>query len=261
MNGLPYYKAYPRDFFEGTVGMPFDLKGAYRLLLDLIYMHGGELHDEPRFISGHLGCSVRAWNLHRAKLIEMGKISCDLGIISNFRADKELESLAKLQDNNRKNGSQPKKIKHLTEATAEPARVKPEPEPDKEKQQQPREAVQVSQTNRERLLTAMGADPVSGMIGSNGSRLGTMNDMLEAEKWTALGVSTEDQCRLIAERCAAIRSKQAHFTPRGFGYFTGVMADFAAKRAAPIPQGYSQAKPDDAASKLARYNRRAGANQ
>ncbi len=22
MNGLPYYKAYPRDFIEGTVGMP-----------------------------------------------------------------------------------------------------------------------------------------------------------------------------------------------------------------------------------------------
>lgn len=41
MNGLPYYKAYPRDFIEGTVGMSFELKGAYRLVLDLIYLRSG----------------------------------------------------------------------------------------------------------------------------------------------------------------------------------------------------------------------------
>ncbi|MFK5283859.1 DUF1376 domain-containing protein, partial [Lacticaseibacillus paracasei] len=56
MNGLPYYKAYPRDFIEGTIGMPFELKGAYRLLLDLIYMQGGRLPDDAKYISGLLGC-------------------------------------------------------------------------------------------------------------------------------------------------------------------------------------------------------------
>ncbi len=61
MNGLPYYPRYPRDFFDGTNGMSFELKGAYSLLLDLIYMCGGKLYDEPRFIAGHLNCSVRAW--------------------------------------------------------------------------------------------------------------------------------------------------------------------------------------------------------
>lgn len=130
MNGLPYYKAYPRDFIEGTIGMAFELKAAYRLLLDLIYMQGGRLPDDPRYISGQLGCSTRAWNGYRKALIDMGKIITQSGIISNFRADKELESLAKLQDNQRKNGSQPKKNNSLTQATAEPARVKPEPEPE-----------------------------------------------------------------------------------------------------------------------------------
>lgn len=131
MNGLPYYKAYPRDFFEGTVGMPFDLKGIYRLLLDLIYMHGGKLADEPRFIAGHLGCSVRAWNQAREKLIAAGKISADLGIISNFRADKELESLRTLQEKQRENASKPRKNKDLPEAVAEPkpSHTEPEPEP------------------------------------------------------------------------------------------------------------------------------------
>lgn len=74
MNGLPYYKAYPRDFLEGTIGMSFEVKGAYRLILDLIYMQGGKLPDDARYISGNLGCSVRKWNAIRAELIERGKL-------------------------------------------------------------------------------------------------------------------------------------------------------------------------------------------
>lgn len=74
MNGLPYYKAYPRDFIEGTIGMPLELKGAYRVLLDLIYMQSGDLPDDPHYISGQLGCSVRKWKSIRERLIEAGKI-------------------------------------------------------------------------------------------------------------------------------------------------------------------------------------------
>ena len=146
------------------------------------------------------------------------------------------------------------------ETTQNPAPHAPEPSRTvNNHQQQPREASR--QTDRERILAAIGADPSSGMIGPNGVRLGTMGDMAEAAKWSALGISTDDQCALISERVLKIRQKQPTFSPRSFGYFTGAMADFAAQKAAPIPQGYSQAKPDEAASKLARYNRRAGANQ
>lgn len=120
MNGLPYYKAYPRDFFEGTVSMPFELKCAYRLVIDLIYMHGGSLPDEPRFIAGHLGCSVRAWSGYRAKLIDLGKISCHLGIISNLRANYELDNLGIFQDKQRINASRPKKINALASEVAKP---------------------------------------------------------------------------------------------------------------------------------------------
>lgn len=133
MNGLPYYKAYPRDFFEGTVAMPFDLKSAYRLILDLIYMHGGALPDEPRFIAGNLGCSVRAWSGYRAKLIGMGKISADLGIISNLRANKELDNLGMFQDKQRENASKPRKINGLASAMAKPKPSHTEPEPDTER--------------------------------------------------------------------------------------------------------------------------------
>lgn len=120
MNGLPYYPRYPRDFFDGTNGMSFELKGAYSLLLDLIYMCGGQLYDEPRFIAGHMNCSVRAWGGYRAALIARGKITVEAGIISNFRADKELIIQRSFQDKQRINASKPRKIKGLEEATAQP---------------------------------------------------------------------------------------------------------------------------------------------
>lgn len=85
--GYPYYKRFPRDFFEGTIGMSFEVKGAYGLLIDLIFIRDGRLPDDARFIAGHLGLSVRKWNAIRAELIAAGKISVDLGIISNLRAD------------------------------------------------------------------------------------------------------------------------------------------------------------------------------
>lgn len=130
MNGLPYYKAYPRDFIEGTIGMPFELKGAYRLILDLIYMQGGDLPDDARYISGLLGCTVRKWNLLREQLLESGKIQVNGECLTNYRAVSELETLAKLQDKQRENGSQPKKNKDLAKPRLN--HTEPEPEPYRE---------------------------------------------------------------------------------------------------------------------------------
>ena len=113
MNGLPYYKAYPRDFIEGTIGMPFELKAAYRLVLDLIYMQGGNLPDDSRYISGLLGCSVRKWNALREELIARGKLHVSGASLTNYRAIIELESLRKVQDKQRENRSRPNKIKDL----------------------------------------------------------------------------------------------------------------------------------------------------
>ena len=130
MNGLPYYKAYPRDFFEGTLGMDFEVKAAYRLTLDLIYQHGGKLSDDARFIAGILGCSVKKWNLLRSAMIAAGKLKVSGGFLANNRADKELEILRSFQDTQRKNASAPRKNNGLTEAMAKPRQSHTEPEPD-----------------------------------------------------------------------------------------------------------------------------------
>lgn len=260
MNGLPYYKAYPRDFFEGTIGLDFEDKAAYRLLLDLIYMHGGRLADDPRFIAGHLGCSVKKWNSLRLAILATGKIIVSDGYLGNLRADKELDSLKIMQGRQRENASKSKKIKDVAKATAEPKHSHTEPEPDKK--QQPRAEVpssQTDQTNRERLLAAMGADPRSGQIGPNGRRLGTLADTEEAEKWSAMGLTIEKQCAVIAERCAAMRKNNPHWTPGRFAYFTGAMADFAtARNAKPALPG--PASSPSRAAQMMRYQKIAGGN-
>lgn len=130
MNGLPYYKAYPRDFIEGTIGMPFEIKCAYRVVLDLIYMQGGELPDDPRYISGLLGCSIRKWKTIRNALVEMGKIQVSGEFLTNYRAVSELETLAKLQDKQRENRTRPNKNNNLQKPRSD--HTEPEPEPDKE---------------------------------------------------------------------------------------------------------------------------------
>ena len=132
MNGLPYYKAYPRDFIEGTIGMAFELKGAYRLVLDLIYMQNGRLPDDARYISGQLGCTVRAWNGYREQLVKMGKLTVENGIISNFRASLELDNLAEISRKNAENGRLSHKNKGLGQAVAKRPVSHTEPDTERE---------------------------------------------------------------------------------------------------------------------------------
>ena len=87
----PWYRRFPDNFIAGTVGLTLEEKGAYSLVLDLIYVRGGPVPDEPRYIAGVCNCSVRKWNAIRARLIELGKIEAVDGFLHNRRAEKELE--------------------------------------------------------------------------------------------------------------------------------------------------------------------------
>lgn len=123
---LPYYKRFPRDFLEGTIGLSFETKGAYAIVLDLIYMRSGRLPDDARYIAGQLGCSVRKWSAIREELIARGKLQVHEGFISNFRADYLTEELRKYQDKQAEIAGKPRKNK----GKAQPERSQSEPEPD-----------------------------------------------------------------------------------------------------------------------------------
>lgn len=108
MSERPWYKRYGADFVHGTLGMTLEEKGAYSIVLDLIYDRQGPIPDDARYIAGACGCSVRKWNAIRERLIDIGKIVVRGDMISNFRAEKELENAAKtsrkLAESGRKGG-------------------------------------------------------------------------------------------------------------------------------------------------------------
>ena len=113
--------------------MPFELKGAYAIILDLIYMQGGELPDDARYISGLLGVSVRKWNSLRNQLIELDKIQVSGELLMNYRAVIELESLSKYQDKQAENATGPRKNKGLPKPPRKPKQSHTEPDTDTDK--------------------------------------------------------------------------------------------------------------------------------
>lgn len=114
---FPYYKRYPSDFLESCEGMTFEQKGAYSIILDLIYVRDGALIDDARLIAGILNCSVRKWNSLRADLILFGKLRPVDGFLRNDRAEKEVISRRSIAEKNAENRSRPNKNNPLKSRT------------------------------------------------------------------------------------------------------------------------------------------------
>lgn len=96
MSHLPYHKRYHSDALAGFMPLTLEERGAYQTLLDMMYDRGGPLLDSERLLAGYMNCSVRKWRALRAILIEKGKISInEEGLITNGRAEKEIENTAK----------------------------------------------------------------------------------------------------------------------------------------------------------------------
>lgn len=126
---LPYYPMYPRDFFEGTQEMSLELKGAYIMVLNLMYTRGGPISDEPGFVSRYVGCSIRKWKQVRDELISLGKLCVEDGMISNSRADEVLEKQRSYQDKQAENRARPNK-NNVEDSPPRTTHAKSKPEPE-----------------------------------------------------------------------------------------------------------------------------------
>lgn len=87
-----WYKRCGADFIHGTMMLTLEEKGAYSLCLDLIYDRGGPIPDDPRWLAGVCGVSLRKWNVIRDRLLSLGKLTSEGDLISNSRADFEILS-------------------------------------------------------------------------------------------------------------------------------------------------------------------------
>lgn len=106
MSARPFHKRYHSDALAGFMSLSLEERGAYQTVLDMIYDHGGPIHDNERLLAGYMQCSVRKWKMLREALLSKGKIYLTRdGMISNSRAEKEFENDAKTARKLAENGS------------------------------------------------------------------------------------------------------------------------------------------------------------
>lgn len=87
-----WYKHYPRDYIEGTRRLTLEERGAYADIIDLLYIHGGKLPDDQKWMGCAMHISTRKWRAIRDALIAHKKIESVDGHIVNARVAFELHS-------------------------------------------------------------------------------------------------------------------------------------------------------------------------
>ncbi|MFY8143063.1 MAG: DUF1376 domain-containing protein [Caulobacter sp.] len=125
-SSLPYYQRHPRKLLEACVGMSFEVRAGYGLILDLLYIKDGRLPDDRRWIAGNLGCSTRMAGKIIDELVERGKLVLSEGFLTNNLVDNIVETRAKYSEKQRENGSKPKKNKAVDQAKGGDKRKKKE---------------------------------------------------------------------------------------------------------------------------------------
>jgi uncharacterized protein YdaU (DUF1376 family) len=139
MSGQAWYPHYARDFIDGVQGLGADTIGAYIVVLDLIYARGGPIKNDPKFISGILGCSSRLASSLITRLVDAGKLRLDGDFLANGKAEKVIEKAAKLSRN-------------LSEAGAKGARNKAEKNSDDNKNNELEQATLKQSTAQDRTI-------------------------------------------------------------------------------------------------------------
>jgi uncharacterized protein YdaU (DUF1376 family) len=123
MSKLAWVKWYPEKFLNGISGMPVEQIGVYTLVLNLIYDNGGPIKDDRPKIARR--CYMRPSSFEKVliALVEDGKLSVVDGMISNPRAEEELETRTKVVEKwkNNLNGG----VVNLPEKDNENKRIDP----------------------------------------------------------------------------------------------------------------------------------------
>lgn len=93
---LPWVKWEPAAFLNGISGMPAEQIGVYALVLNLIYDNEGPIKDDRPKIARR--CYMRPTSFEKVlmSLCDDGKLTVADGMISNPRAEKELEKRTKV---------------------------------------------------------------------------------------------------------------------------------------------------------------------
>lgn len=76
-----WYRRYPDNFLVEAAELSLDEKGAFSLIVDLIYSTRRPVDDNPQTIARLCGCSTYRWKRIRERLLATGKIEAVEGVL------------------------------------------------------------------------------------------------------------------------------------------------------------------------------------
>lgn len=91
----PWVKWVPSDFINGVFGLSAETIGVYSIILNLIYDGGGPIEDNPAVLARRLSMRPTSLEKRLSELVKARKIVRTDGVISNARAEIEIEKRAK----------------------------------------------------------------------------------------------------------------------------------------------------------------------
>lgn len=243
-SGADWYKREPVAYLGGVQGLTAREHAVYSVVLDLIYLHGGSVNNDPGWIAGWISdMGAQAVRTAIASLVSRGKIQVDGDQLTQKRAKTQAKTRENLKETMRELGEKggkksaeirrdDKENKELDEPCASTredkiredivgggnagARDPDPPEPPPASQPDPQDKT----SERELLLLSMHCDP-TGLTGPNGKIIGTLADMRHVQRWKQdLGLSLQDILTVVAEVMA---TKREPGPPSSFRYFEQAM--------------------------------------
>ena len=235
MSSTPFMPLWISDFLGKTVDLDAAESGAYLLLLMAQWNMGGTLPNDQKKLQRIARCG-RNWPKVWAAISHYFDED-ENGLFNPKGRDvyKNATSKRAVNSQNGALGGRAKALKNKDTGVAnatislERKATIPEPEPERIGGGGLREPEKI-ETFREKILAAMGVDPVSGLTGHGSRQLGTQADMVEAGRWLQMPLMTEN---VVLSEIRQIIQKKHDGPPRGFGYFSPAMQRISAVLSAP----------------------------
>lgn len=247
-----FMQLYVGDYLADTLHLTTEQHGAYLLLLMTMWRNGAELPNDHQKLARIARVTPKRWGQIWAEI--GGFFEVDGTVVRQPRLSKEFQKAVSISQERKTAGKIGGKANALKKQEAAQANASDlfkhagaNPYPDtikkedggggsaREAENSPSQVGQTEPANptfRERILAAIGVDPVSGLTGHGGRMLGTQADMAEVARWQSLGLTDGEILGVIGETMAAKRDGP----PSGFGYFAQPMARLKAAKDAPPPE-------------------------
>ena len=217
------------QFLDDSIPLSLEQIGAYALLQVHLWRRGGSLPDRDRVLAALCKVSTRRWRESiRPHLEPLFRVRD--GEWRHMTVSRDLKSREELSH------TRARAAKTRCQKTATCGASAQRPEDHDDRQEAAPDAIDRARSEtskpvseedrRKKLLEAVGADPKSGLIGPNGKRVGSKADMTEAAKWSAWGLSLDEQVAVIRHAM----NRRTGPPPYSFRYFTNSMEETARKK-------------------------------